>query len=106
MQQVQIPVLPNDECKNRYKDDGPFQEGAEFRFNESYILCAGYADGSKSPCHGDSGGPMMLPIFENGRFPYYQIGVVSYGYYCGRPNSPGMFANVQKYIDWIIGKLQ
>lgn len=52
-----------------------------------------------------SGGPLMLPIHENGRFPFYQIGIVSYGIGCGRPNVPGVYANVSYYHDWIEEKL-
>lgn len=55
---------------------------------------------------GDSGGPMMLPEYENGRFPYYQIGINSYGLGCARPNIPGVYTNVRQFIDWIKSKLE
>lgn len=131
LQQIQVPVMTNDECKKKFKDAGYCQFGAEYRFNETYVICAGYTEGGKSPCFGDSGGPMMLPIHENGEFPYYLIGVISYGkgksFYqivwnpitifssiltigfplgCGRKNIPGVYVNVQKYIDWITEKLK
>lgn len=78
LQQIQIPVISNDECKKKFKEAGYCQHGSEYRFNESYVLCAGYTEGGISPCFGDSGGPMMIPVFESG-FKYYQIGIVSYG---------------------------
>lgn len=105
LQQVQVPVITNDECKKKYEDADRYQYGAEYRFNETYVLCAGFTAGGKDSCYGDSGGPLMLPIHENGRFPYYQIGIISYGYGCGRPNIPGVYTNVKQYVDWIIGKL-
>lgn len=79
LQQIQLPIISNDECKKKFKKAGYLFKGANYRFNETYVICAGYTDGGISPCYGDSGGPMMLPIHENGRFPYYQIGIVSYG---------------------------
>lgn len=56
-------------------------------------------------CQGDSGGPMMLPVYRNGLFPYYQIGVISYGAGCARAKIPGVYTNVQKYAHWIKVKL-
>lgn len=49
---------------------------------------------------GDSGGPLFLPILEDGRYSYYQIGVVSYGLKCGQ-NTPSVYARVTNFIDWI-----
>lgn len=79
LQQVKVPVITNDECKEQYAEAKRLQAGAKFRFNESYVICAGAEDGGISPCKGDSGGPLVLPIQENNRSPYHQIGVVSYG---------------------------
>lgn len=105
MQQVQLPVLENNDCKNRYAGAERYMLGVEYRFNKKYVICAGIGAGGKDVCFGDSGSPLMLPLFENGRFPYYQIGVVSYGFGCGRPNMPGIYTNVGEYVDWIKGKL-
>lgn len=106
LQQVQVPVITNDLCKQQYQEAKRLQAGAQFRFNETYVMCAGAAAGGVSPCKGDSGGPLMLSILENGRSPFYQIGVVSYGYGCARPNMPAVFTNVRNYVDWIIEKLK
>lgn len=51
---------------------------ADFPFDDR-VLCAGFDNGNKDSCQGDSGGPVMLPIHQNGSFPFYQIGVISWG---------------------------
>lgn len=105
LQQVETPVVANNECKKLYENNGSVSKTNEYRLDEEYVLCAGLTAGGKGSCEGDSGGPMMLPIFENGRFPYYQIGIVSNGVGCGRPNLPSIYTNVQKYVDWINSNL-
>ena len=39
------------------------------------MICAGVPEGGKSPCNGDSGGPLSYQ-FEDGKF--YQVGVASW----------------------------
>lgn len=51
LHQVQIPVITNDECKNVYEDAGRFMTGLEYRFNETYVLCAGFTSGGKLLCN-------------------------------------------------------
>lgn len=102
--QVQIPIINNNDCKKIYKKIGEFKEDIQF---DKHVICAGTLQGGKDSCKGDSGGPLMLPInLNNGYFPFYQIGVVSYGYGCGKSNIPGVYANVVEYADWIEMKLK
>lgn len=105
LQQVQVPVITNDECKKFYEDAGRLLTGLEYRFNETYVLCAGFTSGGMDSCQGDSGGPLMLTVNENNRFAFHQIGIVSYGDGCGRRNMPGVYTNVRKYTKWILEKL-
>lgn len=77
LQQVQVPVIENKECRIRYQRIGQLRGNEQF--SDRHVLCAGYTEGGMDACQGDSGGPLMLPIHRNGLFPFYQIGVISYG---------------------------
>lgn len=101
LQQVQIPVIDNTVCREKYQSIFRFRQIPDIRLNESSVFCAAYDMGGRDTCQGDSGGPMMLPIRDNGRQSFYQIGIVSSGLGCARPNTPGMYTNVLRQIDWI-----
>lgn len=98
LMQAQVPVVENESCKQNYKRIGKFLADVQF---DDGVMCAGFADGGASACLGDSGGPLMLPIHSRGSFPYYQIGIVSHGVGCGRPNIQTFYASVIHYLDWI-----
>ena len=60
-------------------------------------LCAGYEEGLRDSSQGDSGGPLFRVVDG-----FYQlVGVVSWGYGCADPQSPGVYADVYKFSDWI-----
>ncbi|XP_041457520.1 trypsin-like [Lytechinus variegatus] len=63
------------------------------------MICAGYDDGKADSCQGDSGGPMVY--FLDDADQYFQIGVVSWGYKCGKREAPGVYTRLTRYEDWI-----
>ena len=87
LQEVDLPIMTNDKCKQKYKHDyiGP------------KMLCAGWDAGQKDACQGDSGGPLYYTKGSK----VIQVGVVSWGRGCARKDSPGVYSMVSKYIDWI-----
>jgi len=66
------------------------------------MICAGFAAGGKDSCQGDSGGPLVVRDKADG---YAQVGIVSFGEGCGRPNKYGVYAFVPAMQKWVAGKI-
>src|SRR4051812_8037969 len=57
-------------------------------------ICAGYTGGGTDTCQGDSGGPMFRRDASNA---WIQVGIVSWGDGCARPNKPGVYSQVSYF---------
>jgi secreted trypsin-like serine protease len=57
-------------------------------------ICAGYAAGGVDTCQGDSGGPMFRQDSANA---WIEVGIVSWGDGCARPNKPGVYSQVSTF---------
>lgn len=100
LHQAQLQVITNAECQEMYKNIGEYSQ-----LNDN-VLCVRQSQGGADACQGDSGGPLMLPVYNgNGKFPYYQLGIISNGIGCGM-GYPGVHTNVSSHVDWIQSKLQ
>jgi len=64
------------------------------------MLCAGYPQGGKDACMGDSGGP-MISLKDPKRKQMYQLGIVSWGEGCARKGSPGIYTRVTDVSQWV-----
>lgn len=81
---TQVPVLSDAYCRQSY--------GALFA--QITELCAGFAAGGADACQGDSGGPLTVPARGGDGGFVRQIGIVSFGNGCARPNAPGVYSRV------------
>ncbi|CAG9135328.1 unnamed protein product [Plutella xylostella] len=89
LQEVYVPIISNSECretayKNRITDN---------------MLCAGEPQGGRDACQGDSGGPLHVLNATNAQ--YEEVGVVSWGEGCARPDRPGVYTRVNRYMTWL-----
>jgi secreted trypsin-like serine protease len=57
-------------------------------------ICAGYTAGGVDTCQGDSGGPMFRADASGA---WVQVGIVSWGDGCARPNKPGVYTQVSYF---------
>ena len=83
-----VPIVSLEQCNNPESYNGmivPTQ------------LCAGLIEGGVDSCQGDSGGPLY--ILEGAR--QVQVGIISWGFGCGRPNFYGVYTDVNAYRGWI-----
>ncbi|KAH8391476.1 hypothetical protein KR200_000732 [Drosophila serrata] len=87
LQEVVVPIITNAQCRaTSYRS-----------MIVDTMMCAGYVQtGGKDACQGDSGGPLIVKdrIFR-------LAGVVSFGYGCAKPDAPGVYTRVSRYLDWI-----
>jgi secreted trypsin-like serine protease len=88
LQELQVPVVSDAQC------DFAYQGGVVVEVE----LCAG--DRGVDSCQGDSGGPLFATT-SSGDF--VQLGVVSWGFKCGKEHFPGVYAEVNSPLvrNWI-----
>jgi len=92
LQVVNVPVITNDKCERWHND-----QGIRVKIWPE-MVCAGYREGGKDSCKGDSGGPLMVQQAD-GR--WVLIGIVSAGFSCGKPGQPGIYHRISGTSDWI-----
>ena len=86
---AQVPFITDSQCAQAY--------GSELIASEE--ICAGnWSAGGVDTCQGDSGGPMFRRDNNNA---WIQVGIVSWGYGCARPQNPGVYSQVSTFASAI-----
>jgi len=89
LRQVTVPIVSNTECNKAYS----------FITITPNMLCAGFTEGGKDACHGDSGGPLLVKDEQEDS--WKQVGIVSFGESCALPNSYGVYTRVSAFSHFI-----
>ena len=94
LQEAQLPAVKTDFCRKAYSF-----YGLKY-IKPKYHMCFGGEEGTDS-CRGDSGGP--LTCFDSNKCELSIVGLVSFGYGCGRNGKPGVYVNLSdlKMMEWI-----
>ncbi|XP_076366531.1 serine protease 27-like isoform X2 [Tachypleus tridentatus] len=96
LQKVDVPVITNRDCERWHRS-----RGINIRIYPE-MMCAGYEQGLKDACVGDSGGPLIT--FLNNRWTL--IGIISAGFGCAESRQPGIYHRVSSTVDWIAANIQ
>jgi trypsin len=86
LRKVTLPIVPNPVCVEAHGPDV-----------YDSMICAGAEEGGKDSCFGDYGGPLIADIGGTTKI----VGIVSWGYGCGRPGYPGVYTRVSSFRSWV-----
>jgi secreted trypsin-like serine protease len=86
LRQVEVPVVDFETC----------MESTTYQITTN-MFCAGYPEGQKDACGGDSGGPFV--VYSN--YQWKLAGIVSWGEGCAWPGYYGFYTRVPNYISFI-----
>ncbi|WP_093940874.1 S1 family peptidase [Actinoalloteichus hoggarensis] len=78
LRSLDLPMIADADCARSYPEYDP-----------AAMVCAGYLEGGRDACAGDSGGPLIV----EGRV----VGLVSWGDGCAREGSPGVYTRLLEY---------
>jgi secreted trypsin-like serine protease len=97
LMEVDIKVQDRQLCQTNYQAVVP-----SARITEN-MFCAGFPEGKKDSCQGDSGGFLGARLSKETpeKATHTELGIVSWGIGCARPNLFGVYTRVANYGAWI-----
>uniref|UniRef100_A0A182Q2D3 trypsin n=1 Tax=Anopheles farauti TaxID=69004 RepID=A0A182Q2D3_9DIPT len=84
LRQVVLPIVSQKMCRKAYEGTDEIT---------ARMICAGYAEGMRDACDGDSGGPLICRGM--------QAGVISWAFGGAQPNKYGVYSSVVEGREWI-----
>nr|AAB57728.1 preprotrypsin-like protease [Dissostichus mawsoni] len=81
LQCLNVPIVVQQVCENTYPG-----------LISTTMVCAGYMEGGKDACNGDSGSPLVCDGEVQG--------LVSWGQGCAEPNYPGVYVKLCEFHSW------
>lgn len=95
LQSVDVPIVALDECRSSYEEIG-------LTLGDS-MICAGYPEGGRDSCSGDSGGPLTISVDGED----HSVGIVSWGLEeCALPGTPGVYTRTASVVTWVNSAMQ
>lgn len=89
LRKVKVPIVSREVCRTDKFYESRVKSG---------MLCAGFEQGGKDTCAGDSGGPLMV---KNASGRWVLAGITSWGLKCASPGKYGVYTRVAPHADWI-----
>ena len=84
LHEVDLPIVDDNACDLSYPSDYLLGD-----FEPLTMVCAGYDEGGKDACSGDSGGPLMV---KDATGAFIHMGIVSWGGGCAYPTQYGVYS--------------
>ena len=99
LQYVKLPVVEQAECEASYAS-----RSLAYNITRN-MFCAGFYEGGRDTCLGDSGGAFVMQ--DEGQQRWAVFGLVSWGgpEDCGSQRVYGVYTRVSNYISWILTHL-
>ena len=99
MHSTTVPVTTDEYCAAAYPD-GVGSSATASAFDARTMVCAGYPEGGRDTCGGDSGGPLLGTLRGGG---LRLVAATSFGDGCGRKGKPGVYARLAEgpLRDWV-----
>ncbi|XP_023603366.1 brain-specific serine protease 4 [Myotis lucifugus] len=91
LQKLKVPIIDSEICGRLY------WRGAGQEAITEDMLCAGYLEGQRDACLGDSGGPLMCQV----EGAWLLAGIISWGEGCAERNRPGVYISLDAHRSWV-----
>jgi len=93
LKEVTVPLVEYNSCQDTMRQT---RLGRSFNLDPG-MLCAG-GEEAKDACQGDGGSPLVCRRQDGS---YQLAGLVSWGIGCGQRGIPGVYVNINNYLQWI-----